>query len=250
MTTKLPISVCLIVKNEEEQLQACFDSLKNFCEIIVQDTGSTDNTLKICKDNHVVLYEEPWQSFAINRNILFSKATQPWTLWLDADEIVRTDLIISITSFLSENNPSYSGAKINRMVYFEGQWVKHGHWFPNWNGRLFKSDLWVMENKQVHESITLTHGKWKKIDGILEHYSFKDWEDYETRSRKYALLWANQKLIENKKATLTKATTHAIWSFIQGYFLKAGYLDGLLGLKIALKVSKEVYYKYALLANK
>jgi glycosyltransferase involved in cell wall biosynthesis len=221
--------------------------LGQFAEIIIQDTGSTDDSLAICSNYSTTVYQEAWVDFAHNRNLLFKKATQPWILWLDADEIATDTLLENIARFLREASPSDSGAQINRMVYFEGGWVRHGHWFPNWNGRLFRADRWTMPSRRVHESIELTQGRWQKLDGILEHYSFKNWADYAARSKKYASLWAEQRIQEGKSVQPGAPLAHALWTFFKGYILKQGLLDGELGLKLAFQIAKETYKKYSLL---
>lgn len=247
--SELPISICIMVKNEEENLPRCLDSLKDFPEIIIMDTGSTDKTKEICKEYQVTLCEEEWVSFSHNRNELFSKAKQPWVFWLDADEVVTSELMDFLKEYFLTVPDHISGLQINRMVFFEGQWVQHGHWFPNWNGRIFRSDDWVMEEREVHETIDLKKGSWAKAHGLLEHYSFKDWADYQQRSNRYAQLWAKQKHRDGKKATFISAFTHSAWSFFQGVVLKKGILDGHLGIKIAFGVCREVYRKYRLLSK-
>jgi glycosyltransferase involved in cell wall biosynthesis len=246
-TPSIPVSVCILVKNEAENLARCLNRLGPFAEIIVQDTGSTDSSLAICSKYPVTIYQEPWVDFSHNRNLLFKKATQPWILWLDADEVVSDSLLENITDFLRNCSPEDSGAQINRMVHFEGQWIRHGHWFPNWNGRLFRSDRWLMPARRVHERIELTHGRWKKINGTLEHYSFRNWQDYAARSEKYARLWAEQRAIEGKTSRPLDPWLHAVWAFVQGYILKKGILDGPLGFKLSLQIAKETHRKYSLL---
>ena len=246
-TTSLPVAACILVKNESSNLDRCLRHLGNFAEIIIQDTGSTDDSLAICAKYSTTVYQEPWVDFSYNRNQLFKKATQPWILWLDADEVVTDQLVGHIADFIGKSSPSDSGAQINRMVHFEGRWVRHGHWFPNWNGRLFRADHWRMPARRVHESIDLTEGRWHKIGGILEHYSFKNWKDFADRSEKYARLWAEQRALEGKSARLSDPCLHAAWAFFQGFILKKGFLDGLLGLKLALQIAKDTYFKYFLL---
>ena len=246
----LPISVCILVKNEAANLDRCLSRLGCFADIIVQDTGSTDDSMAICAKYLATVHQETWVDFAHNRNLLFKKATQPWILWLDADEVITDTLLENIAKFVRGALAADSGAQINRMVYFQGRWIRHGHWFPNWNGRLFRSTRWTMPPRRVHESVELTEGRWKKIDGILEHYSYKNWEDLRLRSEKYAQLWAEQRGQEVKRANTWNPYIHAFWTFLKGYILKFGFLDGVLGLELALKIAKETYTKYSLFNQK
>ena len=87
----ISISLCMIVKNEEDVLARCLDSVEGIAdEIIIIDTGSTDRTKEIAYryTNHV--YDFLWiDDFSAARNMSFSKATKDYLLWLDADDILK-----------------------------------------------------------------------------------------------------------------------------------------------------------------
>lgn len=87
---RITISLCLIVKNEEDVIERCITSVRDAVdEIIVVDTGSTDNTKNIVKDLGVMLFDFKWiDDFAAARNYAFSKATKEYILWLDADDVI------------------------------------------------------------------------------------------------------------------------------------------------------------------
>lgn len=82
------LSLCMIVKNEEEFLEKCLGSVRSIAdEIIIVDTGSTDKTKEICRRHQAKVYDFPWtDSFSEARNFGIEKAGGEWILWLDADE--------------------------------------------------------------------------------------------------------------------------------------------------------------------
>ena len=86
----ITISLCMIVKNEEQTLKKCLDSVKGIAdEIIIIDTGSTDKTKEIAYSFTNKVYDFQWiNNFAAVRNFAFSKATKDYQLWLDADDII------------------------------------------------------------------------------------------------------------------------------------------------------------------
>ena len=86
----ITISLCMIVKNEEDVLSRCLDSAKDIVdEIIIVDTGSTDKTVEIAKEYTKNVYHFKWiDDFAAARNFSFSKATKDYILWLDADDVI------------------------------------------------------------------------------------------------------------------------------------------------------------------
>ena len=84
------ISLCMIVKNEEDTLARCLDCIKDIVdEIIIVDTGSTDLTKEIAKNYTNLVYDFKWiDDFSAARNFSFSKATKDYCLWLDADDVI------------------------------------------------------------------------------------------------------------------------------------------------------------------
>jgi glycosyltransferase involved in cell wall biosynthesis len=84
------LSACMMVKNEEKNLPRCLNSIKDIVdEIVIVDTGSTDNTIQIAKDFGAKIYHHPWQdNFSLHRNQSINYATNEWVLIIDADEEV------------------------------------------------------------------------------------------------------------------------------------------------------------------
>lgn len=241
----LPISVCLLVLNEEDRLERTLAPLNAFHEIIVMDSGSTDRSIEICRAYGAKVYEESWQGFGKMRQKLFSLASQPWIFWLDADEVMRDELVSELKDLFSRPIP-YSAFMVNRMVFFENRWISHGDWFPDWNLRLFKADSWSMEPREVHESIRV-RGPVGRLNSLLQHYTYRNWEDQRRRSQRYAALWAEQMAAEGGPPPLGNPLMRGCWRFIKGYILKRGFLDGLLGMKIALANAGETTRKHKLL---
>ena len=241
-TQKLPISVCMLVKNEADRLVKSLPLLSIFEEVLVYDSGSTDESIDICKKYHAKVIQGEWLGFSETRKKLFAQASQPWIFWLDADEVVTPDLSKEIRAINFESL-TCTGFEINRKVYFENQWVHHGEWFPNWNIRIFHSDCWQIEHRDVHEGIIIK-GTSTRLKGLLEHHSYRNWNDRNLRMEKYSELWAQMKLQEGVKTFIAEGTLRAIWRFFRNYIIKLGFLDGILGFKISISIAKEVNLKY------
>ena len=88
-------SLCMIVKNEENNIENCLNSVKNlFDEIIIVDTGSTDRTKEVVGKHTNKVYDFKWiDNFSAARNFAFSKASKDYIMWLDADDIVKKMII-------------------------------------------------------------------------------------------------------------------------------------------------------------
>ena len=106
----MKISLCMIVKNEEEVLARCLDSAAALAdEIIVVDTGSADATKAIARKYTDKVYDFPWKDdFAAARNFAFSKATGDYQLWLDADDVIPPEsaaLFPALKALLETESP-------------------------------------------------------------------------------------------------------------------------------------------------
>lgn len=94
------VSVCLIVKNEQEVIERCLSGVTRFAdEIIIVDTGSTDDTVSICSQFTTSIYHFTWiDDFAAARNFSFSKATMDYICWLDADDVLKPEDIAALNN--------------------------------------------------------------------------------------------------------------------------------------------------------
>ena len=90
--SKIPISVCIIAKNEEKYIEECLRSISGYgFEIVVTDTGSTDRTKEIASRYTDKIYDFEWiNDFSAARNFCASKASNNWILSLDCDEVVNS----------------------------------------------------------------------------------------------------------------------------------------------------------------
>ena len=103
------ISLCMIVRNEEEVLARCLNSAQSLAdEIIIVDTGSTDHTKEVARQYTDSVYDFAWtDDFSAARNFSFSKATQDFCLWLDADDILEPEDLNSLLSLKASPLPEF-----------------------------------------------------------------------------------------------------------------------------------------------
>ena len=239
---KLPVTICMLVKNEADRLVNSLPPLSIFQEIIVYDSGSTDESIGLCKKYNAHVIQGEWLGFSETRKSLFRQASQPWIFWLDADEVLTPELDKELKGIDFESS-TCEGFEVNRKVFFENQWINHGEWFPDWNLRIFRSNCWEMEHRDVHEGIVIK-GTSVRLNGLLEHHSYRNWNDRNLKMEKYSELWARMKLKAGVKTFMGEGTLRAIWRFFRNYIIKLGFLDGILGLKVSISIAKEINLKY------
>ena len=170
---QMKISAVIIAYNEEDRLEAALKSVDGIVsEIVVVDSFSTDDTVKIAKKYTNRVYRREWTNFADQKNFANSKASFPWIFSLDADERLSTELREELTK-LKEKEPQVSGYSMPRQVFYLGRWIRHSGWYPDRKVRLFHKDLSQWEGEYVHEKL-LIQGEVKKLSGAIHHFTYRD----------------------------------------------------------------------------
>ncbi|HMV45977.1 MAG TPA: glycosyltransferase family 2 protein [Leptospiraceae bacterium] len=240
----LPISVCIITLNEEDNIGRCLASLDFADEIIIVDSGSTDNTTVIARDYpKTSLYYRKFDTYINQKNYCKSLAKNQWVLALDADEEISLDLKKEILSVSKEKMNEVVGFFIPRMTLYMGKWIRHGGWYPNYQMRFFQKDKGEFSGILVHETVSI-QGKVEYFKNPLSHYSYRNISDHLKFIDRYSELAAVEKFKKGKKSGLSLAIAEAIWKFISMYIIRFGFLDGKVGLIIAILGSYYNFLKY------
>ena len=244
----MKISFCVITLNEERNLPRCLASCAGWAdELIVLDSGSTDATERIATEFGARWEVRPWQGYVAQKNLLLDMAQYEWVFSIDADEELSPRLREEIQGIKAiESGERISGYSMPRTVFYDGRWIRHGNWYPDRLTRLFRRQRARFAGGKVHERLEI-FGTITRLRGELHHYSFHDAQDHWERCMKYARLWAESRHTEGKKAGALAPCVHAAARWFRGYFIKAGCLDGELGLRIANVCAREVFLKYNLL---
>ncbi|MDZ4742294.1 MAG: glycosyltransferase family 2 protein [Verrucomicrobiota bacterium] len=247
----MKLSFCLITKNEEANLPRCLTSVAPLAdEIIVLDTDSTDRTVQIAREYGASVFVEEWKGYGAQKNSAAQKASHPWVFSIDADEEISPALAGQITQWKKREDQNPTDAwEICRCVFYEGKWIRHGDWYPDWVVRIFHREHSHFTEVKVHESVTVP-GQKCKLPGDLYHYTYKDYADQLERIDKYAHLWAGEKARQGKSSSPLAPHLHSLSRFLRGYIIKGGFRDGKLGAQIALANAHEVFLKYKLLQEK
>jgi len=250
---KIPISVIVSVKNEAQNLPSCLGKLKRFSQVIVVDSGSTDDTIDIAKAMGAEVLQFQWNGkFPKKRNWALQNANllNEWILFLDADEFVTDEFVNEVET--KTQDPAYNGFTIQFENYFMGRKLRYGYGFKK--SALFKKskgayekideDLWSHLDMEVHEH-PIIEGKVGIIDAKVIHKDFKNLEHYIDKHNAYST-WEAQRYLQLKQSKNTLLSLNqkikygllntgllpAVY-FFGAYFLKLGFLDGKEGFYLA-----------------
>lgn len=244
---KLRKTICaaLIVKNEEKNLAACLDTVKDWAdEIVILDSGSTDKTKDIALEYTQKFYcNDTWPGFGPQRRLAQKYVESDYVFWIDPDERVTEELRNSIINVVeaSESGKVY---QVDRLSYAFYKCIKHSGWSPDWVTRFYPTQLTIYDEALVHEKVIVPNGvEVVKLKGHLLHYTYDDLHHYLAKTTRYLKIWADEREGKKKSGVFT-AVGHALASFIKMYIFKLGFLDGRHGFILAWVTMNSSFIKY------
>jgi glycosyltransferase involved in cell wall biosynthesis len=167
------ISCCVITKNEERHLARCLSSVSDIIdEIVIVDSGSTDNTIDVAKDFGAKIISINWiDDYSYARNIAIESATQPWIIFLDADETLVNGG--ALRQYLKQCSSEIIGTVVSRYDHFIHPVSGKKSTVPVGIIRIFRNHPDIKFTYPVHEIAGPSIGKLnKKIEPFLESHIF------------------------------------------------------------------------------
>jgi glycosyltransferase involved in cell wall biosynthesis len=249
---KPQLSVVIITHNEADRLPATLAALDGLAdEIIIVDSGSTDETKAIATAHPLVRwYERPFDGYGPQKNYANSLAQGEYILSLDADEVVSPELRAAILSVKGRwGAPVYA---VNRLPFYAGRPVRWGGWYPDWKVRLFRRGLARWDERPLHERLSWEKGlPVERLSGHLWHYTYRSVADHWARTYRYATLLSQAyaegwQPIPSWGGVMARALSRALKS----YLFKGGWRLGWRGAAIAslgaivLPLSLILYYEH------
>jgi len=244
---KQSLSVTIIAQDEADRIEPCLQSVANWAdEIIVLDSGSSDNTVEIARRYTDKVFETDWPGYGPQKQRALEKANGNWVLSIDADERVSPELRQDIDAVLTDN-PECVGYRTPWAVMVYGHRMDFGRSARS-PQRLFKREGARFTNAQVHEHVVLAPGKQGTLEGRLYHYTHRNYGHALQKSAKYAWLGGQKRHSAGKwGGGLPIAALRSLWNFILIYFLRLGFLDGPVGFVVAVTYAQGAFNKYAAL---
>lgn len=241
------ISVTVLAKNSQKYMREVLSALKNFDEVVLYDTGSTDNTLAIAADfPNVTIYREAFAGFGPTHNAASACAKHDWILSVDSDEVVSDEMAREILNLSLNTGAVYSFPRHN---YFNGKFIRGCGWLPDRCIRLYNRKNTRFSEDQIHERILSDRMDKIELSGPLKHYSYANIHDFLDKMQRYSDLFAMQ-YAGKRRSSLTKAILHGFFAFFKSYILKRGFRDGYEGYVISVYNGHTAYYKYLKLLEK
>lgn len=276
------LCIIILTKNEEKDIEAAVQNARQCAdEVLVVDSGSTDRTVELAEKNGAQVVFREWDNdFAAQRNFALTQTEADWVLYLDADERMNDELVRTVKKIVASDRPvagaenrsatstglanrdipatspessdvsatnpaNKTGRKqysMQRKSVAFGKKFSYGPLHPDWVTRLFprESVTWV---GKVHEhpecSLPL-----EKLPGHVEHYTYKNWQEWADKMSKYSSIWAEEAYKNGRRTTLPEALVHGIGSVFSMLVVQRGFMDGWMGICLSCMYCFYTMQKY------
>jgi glycosyltransferase involved in cell wall biosynthesis len=259
------ISIAMVACNEAATLRRVLQSVAWADEIVLVDSGSTDDTIAIALEFNAHVYSEPWKGYGGQVNSAIDKCSCEWIFSLDADEVVSPELAKEIRIICQPpaspqvSNDAHSLPKhdseiraytVPRLNQIFGRWMRHGGLYPDRKLRLFqRGTARLPEDTEPHATPKWKGGPVGKLKSNLLHYAypsiglyFEHMDRYSTAS--VPLLLRRGKTSRTLPAFIKNVVLNPFATFVYNYFLRSGFLDGKEGLMFHMYHATYIKQKY------
>ena len=267
--TSPSLTAVILTKNEAIHLARWISSLERCAErVVVVDSFSTDNTVEIARNAGAEVFEHPFRNYADQFNWALDncKISSTWTMRIDADEYVDTELADNIAQRLDRLGEEITGVAVTRYISFLGRVIRHGGVSPQQLLKLWRTGIGRIESRWMDEHTILNSGDIVSFDGALVDDNLKGLHFWIDKHNRYAMrevvdllndqyqFFVEHALTGTSKEAQSKRRQkkdiynraplryRAVLLFFYRYFLKLGFLDGPAGFSFNLL--QTLWYRY------
>ncbi|ACM92096.1 lipopolysaccharide core biosynthesis glycosyl transferase WaaE [Nautilia profundicola AmH] len=227
------LSVVIITKNSAKFIEGAVKSALFADEVLILDSGSSDNTCETAKAMGARVEFQEWLGFGKQKQKAVDLAKNDWVFVLDSDERITAELQNEIKAILE--NPEFNAYYVPRINVFWGREIKRLGLYPDYSVRLFDKKKAKFNEKEVHESVEC-ECEIGYLKSPMKHLAYESIEEFIDKQNRYSTLGA--------KPNKLKAFISPLWTFFKLYFIKLGFLEGWDGFVIARLYSQYTFWKY------
>ena len=239
-----PLSVTIIAHNEADRIARAIESVSFADEVLVVDSGSTDDTVRVAEGLGARVIQTDWPGYRLQKVRAAEWARNDWVLGLDADEWLSPALVASIRVALE--NPKAHGFEMDRLGLWMGAFIRHGVWRPDKSIRLFNRRHGGWAGGAVHERVCVV-GDTQRLLGDLMHDPYRDISEQLASIDRYARLFVDDSKAAGRRARVWDVLVRPVAHFIKALVLRRGFLDGVRGWCLAGLGASAVMLKWGML---
>lgn len=235
------ISICMIAFNAESKIEASLRSAVWAHEIIVVDSGSTDETPAIAKRYGCRIFNRAFDNFSNQKNYAMDQASGDWILVLDSDEVITDELRDEILSVCAGTDRHLFAVPRRSQIF--GRWFTGSGTQDDAPLRLFRRGDARFE-QPIHEYLASSFPA-GRLRNRMEHYTYRDEAEYFSKFERYTSMEAELLFARGCRGTVLDVTLRPTAIFLKLYVFKLGILDGWAGLKFCIFSAYYAYVKYS-----
>lgn len=259
------ISVVILTLNEADNLPRCLESIDWCDDVLIMDSGSTDDTTAIARAAGARVLTRPFDTFANQRNHAMEQGAlrHPWVLHLDADEVVTPELRDELQALAAGTNASQPAYRVPSKLIFMGRWLRYSGMYPAYQVRFGRREQLRFVDHGHGQRESLPSDQVGTVSAPFDHYNFsKGINDWFTRHLRYARAEAKQALAERReplhwgdllggdptqrrralKRLANRLPFRPALRFVYAYVVRRGFLDGRAGFRYARMLGIYQYF--------
>lgn len=247
---RLPLTAVVCTRDEADRIERCIHPLLAMCEeVIVLDSGSTDDTVTRSAVAGARVAHQDWLGFAAQKNAVIRMARTEWVLLLDADEFLDEDAARAIVELFANGRIEQADVWcLQRRTHFLGRPLRFGGWGRESVERLFRKRFRYKPAK-VHESLDLSGARIANAAVRIEHDTARSAMEYRNKLAGYSRLFAEQRHLQGKRAGPLSPLLHAAFYMLKNFIVRGGFLDGPKAWDYHLAHARYVWNKYRILRS-
>ena len=246
MDDRSPVSVLLLARDETRDLEELIPRLTFAREVVVVWDPRGDEATRAAAESLGARVEpNAFAGFGAQRAFALSRCTQPWVLWLDADERLDDEAAREVRRATATGDGGPVQYSLARATWFLGRRIR----FCGWQGerivRLFRRERARFDQAEVHEIVHVEGSPSVPLAGVLEHHSYRTFEDCVTKCVRYASAGAAKAERQGRRAGALDVLVRPPLRFLRQYVFQFGFLDGVHGVVLCGFAAAQVFLKYA-----
>lgn len=234
MNARLPVSVFIIAKNEADRIPTVIRAVRDWAdEVIVVDSGSTDETVAVCESLGAKVVFNAWSGYGPQKVFSETLCRNRWLLNLDADEEVSSELAAEIRAIFSGGEPEFSAFTLPILPLYPFQ--KTGHPWTAFHHpvRLYRHDSAGFKSEWVHDSVVVHEGRIGHLKGMVIHRSFRSLAHHIDKVNAYSSAQAEVLAGRGRDPSAVSLLLIPILAFLKQYFLRREFVNGIDGIVVS-----------------
>jgi glycosyltransferase involved in cell wall biosynthesis len=231
----LPLSVFIIARNEEARIGRTLAALRGLTDdIVVVDSGSTDQTVAIAEQLGARVLFRAWEGYGQQKRFAESQCRHPWLLNVDADEVVTPELAAELRALFVSTTPQPGAYNIRILTVYPGE--ERPRLFPRDVNvvRFYHREVGSYRNHPSYDRVELTGVRPRQLHGPLWHYPVIDWHSLLDKGNRFSTFQASLPSGYSDAALKVRLYTEFPINFFKTYIVRRHITGGWKGFYFAL----------------